>query len=102
MKTRSFIFLLTYSILIGCVSTKPDPNLPEWAKNRTSDPYYYIGIGYAPKDKHSNAYYEQASKAALTDLATEISVNVSGSTLLVSVATDKQTSDDLSSIIQAR
>lgn len=102
MKTRSFIFLLTYSILIGCVSTKPDPNLPEWAKNRTSDPYYYIGIGYAPKDKHSNAYYEQASKAALTDLATEISVNVSGSILLVSVATDKQTSDDLSSIIQAR
>ena len=86
--------------MAGCASTKPDPNLPEWVKN--TDPYYYIGVGYAPKEKKSTAHYDYASKAALNDLATEISVNVDASTLLVTVDTDKQTKDNLSSIIQSR
>ncbi len=101
MKAKSLIVLVV-ALLAGCASTKPDPNLPEWVKNRVSDPYYYIGVGYAPKEKNSTAHYDYASKAALNDLATEISVNVDASTLLVTVDTDKQTKDNLSSIIQSR
>lgn len=86
------------STTLACAKNK----VPEWVTNRVSDAYYYVGVGYAPKVKKSTAHYDIAAKSALSDLASEISVNISSSTLLITIEDNKQLKDDFTSIIRAR
>lgn len=92
------VLLLGGGTLHACAKNKA----PEWVLNRVSDANYYVGIGYAPKVKKSTAHYDLASQNALNDLASEISVSISASTLMITIEDDKQLKDDFTSIIKAR
>ena len=92
------VLLLGGGTLHACAKNKA----PEWVVNRVSDANYYIGIGYAPKVKKSTAHYDLAAQNALNDLASEISVSISASTLMITIEDDKQLKDDFTSIIKAR
>jgi hypothetical protein len=83
--------LLPLSILVAVVACKgrqtvvqPTPvavvQRPAWVSARPVEPGYYIGIGMAPKARPD--HLEAAKKNALNDLASEISVNVEGNSLL--------------------
>lgn len=93
------VLLLGGGTLHACIIKS---KAPEWAVNQVSDPNYYVGIGYAPKVKKSTAHYELAAQAALNDLASEISVTISASTLMITIEDNKQLKDDFTSIIRAR
>lgn len=58
----------------------PAPQRPSWVSARPVEPGYYVGIGMAPKARPD--HLEAAKKNALNDLASEISVNVEGNSLL--------------------
>ncbi|MEA2096445.1 MAG: LPP20 family lipoprotein [Candidatus Cloacimonadota bacterium] len=51
---------------------------PNWVTNRPIDKEFYIGIGHASKIKGSNDHIEKATSEALKNLASEITVNISG------------------------
>ena len=51
---------------------------PDWVTNRPIDNEFYIGIGHASKIKGSNDHIEKATSEALKNLASEITVNISG------------------------
>jgi len=52
--------------------------MPDWVSNRPIDKEFYIGIGHAAKVKGSNDHIEMATSEALKNLASEITVNISG------------------------
>jgi hypothetical protein len=56
------------------------PARPAWVSVRPVVAGYYVGIGMAPKNRPD--HLESAKKNALNDLASEISVNVEGNSLL--------------------
>ncbi len=51
---------------------------PNWVTNRPIDNEFFIGIGHASKIKGSNGHIEKATSEALKNLASEITVNISG------------------------
>lgn len=100
-----FTSLILLSVLLlggGTLHACAKPKTPDWVLNRVSDDNYYIGIGYAPKVKKSKAHYDLAAQNALNDLASEISVTISASNLMITIEDDKQLKDDFTSIIKAR
>ena len=102
---KTFILLFIYIICNNSCSTSKQSataNLPVWAQNISSDPDYYTGVGYAPKQKSSTAHYEQATNNALNALASEISVQIVSNSVLVSVTDEQKVRDNLSSVVQAR
>lgn len=64
----SLILLIPYCI---CSAQKPD-----WVSKRPVNPDYYLGIGMAEKGENYD-YVAQARNAALSDLSSEITVNIS-------------------------
>lgn len=72
---------------------------PAWVQQRPSGTFDYIGIGTASKTRPD--WQEAAKKNALNDLASEISVNIEGNSLLYTL--DRKTSFDetYTSTIQA-
>lgn len=81
----TIIFLLF--ILIGCKSTQKNTRgfLPEpsWIVSTPSNPNYYVGIYGSPKTTID--YRSAAKKGALDNLSSEISVNISGESVLHSL-----------------
>jgi len=53
---------------------------PDWVRRRPFSPNYFVGIGVADKQAVSDAF-QAAKAAALNDLASEISVSISGETV---------------------
>lgn len=51
---------------------------PDWVTNRPIDKEFYIGVGHASKVKGSNDHIEKATSEALKNLASEITINISG------------------------
>jgi hypothetical protein len=92
MKNRLSVFLLATALASAsaCSVTQktkkaetPPPDLrPEWVKTRPFRPGVYTGIGSAPKVGTGADHQSQAKYQALNDLASEISVTISGSSLL--------------------
>ena len=72
---------------------------PTWVQQRPIGTFDYIGIGTASKSRPD--WQEAAKKSALNDLASEISVNIEGNSLLYTL--DRKTSFDetYTSTIQA-
>ena len=102
-----YIHYIFATLLICCFAcstnkTAIDPNIPSWAKSIVSVPGYYTGVGYAPKQKSSASHYVNAEKNALNALASEISVDISSNTVLVTTDNAGNAKDDIKSIIQAR
>ncbi len=83
---RLFILLITCLVLMSCGSQKqvaesPLPVSPAWVDNRPMSGTYYIGIGVAQKTPGAN-FQRTAKDNALSDLASEIQVNVNTNSLL--------------------
>ena len=71
---------------------------PEWIRSRPISSAYYIGIGRASKELPEP--YESAKKNALNELASEISVNVEGNSLLHSFERKGQFDETFTSTIK--
>jgi len=65
------LLIVTSSFLIA-------KKVPDWVTNRPIGNEFYIGIGHAAKVKGSNDHIEMATSEALKNLASEITVNISG------------------------
>lgn len=108
--TRSFA-ILVFGLLIfsgGCSSKKktaalppPEPPRPSWLMQRPLDPGYYVGIGMALKSPVGE-HIQQAKNNALNDLASEISVQVSSSSLLYQMEQDSRFREDFRSDTRTR
>ena len=85
---RTLIPFLLLAALLGCKGKQPTvvtpvpegPQRPAWVSSRPVSSAYYVGVGMAPRSRPD--HQETAKKNALNDLASEISVNVEGNSLL--------------------
>lgn len=80
------LMVLALAALNQCKSSAPSvqtatPAPPSWVVQKPNFGDSYVGVGSALKSMHTN-YQEAAKKQALTDLASEISVQISGSSSL--------------------
>lgn len=76
--------------------------VPDWVNTQLSDPEYFIGIGSAPIYKKQNTHIERARKDALNELASEISVQLFSSNVLVTLVRDDKIKDEFNSLIRSR
>lgn len=76
MKSKIQLFVLV--CLIFQFNLLLAKKVPDWVKNRPINKEYYIGIGYASKIKGSSDHIEKAKSEALKNLASEITINISG------------------------
>lgn len=90
------IFVLA-CILTQCASTKVVPIKPEWLQNRPITPGFYIGIGFGNKKANTNGYQQTAKNNALNDLAGEIRVKISNSSLLYTLAVNNSVNETFDS-----
>ncbi len=81
---------------------KKKTTAPSWVNTHLSDPNYFIGIGQASIIKKENSHIERARKDALNELASEISVNIFSSNMLVTLVTNDKIYDEFNSMINAR
>jgi predicted transcriptional regulator len=93
MRTRLLYAVLSLLVVTACV-TEPAirgrgksetiapatgvDKRPTWVVARPVDPSYFVGIGIAQKMGTENDYRQIAKDTALRDLASEITVNISG------------------------
>ncbi len=84
-KVISILFIVI-CLFTQCASTKVVPNQPVWLLNRPINQSYYIGIGSGNKRINASNYQQTAKNNALNDLAGEIRVNISNSSLLHTLA----------------
>ena len=84
---RFGIIIFSIFILISCKSTEKNTKqfLPEpsWIGSTPANPSYYVGIFGSPKT--TTDYRSAAKKGALDNLSSEISVNISGESVLHSL-----------------
>lgn len=76
--------------------------VPDWVNTQLSDPEYFIGIGSAPIYKKLNTHVERARKDALNELASEISVQLFSSNVLVTLVRNDKIKDEFNSLIRSR
>jgi hypothetical protein len=95
---RKLLFLLlVHWILFACSSTQkqtaPDlTNAPEWVRKAPNDAAYYHGVGSSVKTTAMD-YKEKAKQNALSDMASNISVNISNSSVFSQFETDRKFSE---------
>lgn len=87
MKKIILFKILVLCLLISCrtheaVVQKPENEMPAWVGSRPVTPDYYIGVGMAKKTGQSDNYISIARNNALNDLVSEISIQVSGNSML--------------------
>ncbi len=70
---------------------------PAWVIQKPIDPFHYIGIGVATIIPNRNDHIEIAKNNALTDLASEISIDISSSSVLNQVEQNRQFREDFRS-----
>lgn len=84
-KTNVIIsFVFTLLLLSGFDIEQAEAKKPKWVKDRPVDQNYYIGIGKANKESSEN-YLEVAKNKALSDMISEISVNISSNSVLYQI-----------------
>lgn len=74
---------------------------PDWVRSRPVTAGYYTGIGWAQKTSDVHQYQQAAKQNALADMASEISVNISSSSVLHAFESKLGFREDFSSTIQA-
>lgn len=82
-----FYFLIPLLLAFGCTSTKKSSKTylaeaPEWVRQSPNTPGYYHGVGSATKANTRMDYHEKARQNALSELAGNISVKISSSSVL--------------------
>lgn len=93
------IFLLTSCSASGLFRKKV---IPAWVETHVSDPQYFTGIGHAPVIKKQNNHIEKARADALNELASEISVQLFSSNVLVTLVNNDKIKDEFNSLIRSR
>ena len=97
------ILFVVLSVMPSCGSKKTvADNRPSWIKERPLSGVEYIGIGRSSKIKSPYSYLILAKNNALNDISSEISVNVSSSSVLSSVETQQGFVDSYSSLIKSK
>jgi hypothetical protein len=95
---RNLVWFFLVSLLFGACSagkkTGGDDlaNAPEWVRKNPADPGFYQGIGSALKTNQMD-YREKARQNALSDMAANISVEISATSVLSQYETDRKVSD---------
>ncbi|NVK29144.1 MAG: LPP20 family lipoprotein [Flavobacteriia bacterium] len=95
MKFKLYIasIFLAFGVLSGCGSSETvssgSSSTPEWTQSKPSDPFAYVGIGVA-RIQSDGSHLQTAKNAALSDLASEISVEISSTSLLHQMETNRQ------------
>ena len=82
---KQFIFILFAAVLfVGCKSTSEQPvkrkSTPHWVDSTPVHPEYYVGVFSV--QKIGLDFREKAKRGALENLASEISINISGESVL--------------------
>jgi len=80
-------------------TTLPQKLIPGWVSKRPNSITKYIGIGMAEKSSGNN-YQNEAKKNALFDLSSEIKVNISSNSILNTVQSNNQFSENYNSMIK--
>lgn len=80
----------------------PSDPRPSWVKARPFEPGMYIGIGSAPKLGSGSDHQIQAKNQALNDLASEISISISGSSLLYQMEDNDSYTESFQSNVKTR
>ncbi|MGM0567090.1 MAG: LPP20 family lipoprotein [Bacteroidota bacterium] len=96
--------LLIFIIILSACGSKKDlaelrENRPSWAKSKPVVAGYYTGVGMAPKTLSADKHQQVARNQALKDIAEEISVTISSSSLLRNLEMDDTFVSDYSSDI---
>src|SRR5574344_1671200 len=107
-KTFYFIFCIFF-LLNACSTMEPQTmssknarTIPTWVNTRPQDPDYYIGIGTASKNNsNSESYMALAKKNALADLASEISIQIESRSILNTLQTGHDFSQQFTNQIKA-
>ncbi len=92
---RTTVKILMVLAIFGCktqkeiVPTEPVAVAPYWVKTRPITPAFYIGIGSA-RINTGTEYQNTAKENALSDLASEIKVNVNSNSLLHTLEQNSQ------------
>jgi len=93
---KSIFQRLLLLFLISTVYTKQ----PDWVLKRPIDNSYFIGIGIAIKS-NSREYIQSAKNNALSDLSSEISVNISSEFVDIMIERSGMSEEETRSEIQA-
>lgn len=104
---RTAFGLVILLLLAGCNAQKQsssasqEPAPPSWVANKPLNSAYYTGIGVAPKSAGTN-YQRSAKDNALSDLASEIKVNVNSNSLLYTLETNAKFEQEFKESIRTR
>ncbi len=74
---------------------------PVWIEQRPVDNAYYIGIGYASKTKHPTDYQKVARDNALSDIASQIKVQISSDIMQQVVEKAGMVADEFKSFVRS-
>lgn len=100
---RYLTILSAILLLISCSSERELAKLrakrPEWAKRKPVSDGYYTGVGSARKTINVDQYKQTAKKNALQNLAEEISINISGRSVLRQLEVDYDYTESFTSHI---
>lgn len=99
------LFILIVTLIFGCGSTKKvtqTADLPSWVKTKPVSASYYIGVGSAYKTANISDYQQAAKNNALADLASEIKVNISTSSVIHKFESTLGYSEDFSAATKAK
>ncbi|MBN2173853.1 MAG: LPP20 family lipoprotein [Bacteroidales bacterium] len=99
---KFYIFFLIV-LLASCAAKKKAAEFamqPEWIKQKPIIPGYYVGVGSTKKVGTSAQYIASARKDALADLAAEVSVQVSSTSVLHTIETQYGHSETFSQRIE--
>ena len=102
----SYIWILILILVLGIepiVACKRKKEIkPDWIEQSIKDDNYYFGLGYAPIVKKQNTHLNTAKNEAIYDIASQISVQIFSSNILVTIANDKKHVDEYNALIRSK
>ncbi|MFQ5825538.1 MAG: LPP20 family lipoprotein, partial [bacterium] len=85
MVITKYKHLLILLVLLFTNLSFADDKKPAWVKKRPVSAQYYLGIGVSQKKGVNRDYIQSAKNNALNDLASEITVTISGEFINIAV-----------------
>jgi len=84
---KAIYLIIPFFLIFGCTSTKKTNSnylseAPEWVRQSPNSPAYYHGVGSATKANTRMDFHEKARENALSDLAGNISVKITSTSVL--------------------
>ncbi len=92
---------IAFILMLILSSIYAQKSKPAWIENRPLAKDYYIGIGFASKEAHPTDYHKVAMDNALSNLASEIQVNIKSQTVQQVMEKAGILQDDFKSYVQS-